>query len=206
VGISSEEPRRPRRITAADPASPAPALRAVPALLGERFQRSLGSPTQALQHKAAATTAQAGAAATRPAQPLPEPAPLQAPEPPAERTDAAAGIVSPPPPPDQATPLRPQQQPTATGPAWEQSLAQLVHTLCSSSDPSITHWTIQVPLDPDALPETTLHLALSPRRLQLRFNTQSSWSLRLLSDRTKSLVQLLQQTLPDLRDIDVELT
>ncbi len=204
MSIDGTESRRPRRVVVAGPANVAPTLRAVPLVLGARFQRELGTTNQAPQHKAAATDAKAGGDTG--SGPRAESDSIQQPKPSETSTEVATGAVLLIPPANESPPLWVHETPAAARREWEQSLARVLHRLCSSADLAITHWTIQVPLDPAALPETTLHLSLSPQRLQLRFNTQSAWSLRLLSIRKNALVQLLHETLPDLRDIDVELT
>jgi Type III secretion protein (HpaP) len=193
-----------------------PQVRVAPELLGTRFQRSLNPPTSAPQYKTGAPVAlpaaQPEAIADTRAVPLPMPpempAPLVAIKSLTRRTgaNASAGDTLARWPRSQSTASVKHPQITVAGREWEQSLVRLAHKLCGSSDVSMTHWTIQIPLDPDVLPETTLHLALSPHRLQLRFNTQSSWSLHLISERTSMLLQLLHESLPDLRDIDIELT
>lgn len=91
-------------------------------------------------------------------------------------------------------------------PGWYGMLAQAIASLCLGSDPAFRHWTVQVPLDPAALPETSLALSLSLHSLQLRFSTQSAWSMRLLSMRSATLADMLHQALPSQRDIDIELS
>ncbi|QGZ65824.1 type III secretion system protein SctP [Paraburkholderia acidisoli] len=58
------------------------------------------------------------------------------------------------------------------------------------------NWEMSLALDPRILPATTLHLALSPRCLQLRFETQDTSSRQLLLQHTR----LLERELTTLLD------
>lgn len=89
---------------------------------------------------------------------------------------------------------------------WETSVADTVASLCRGSDPAFHSWTIQVPLDGDALPHTELRLTFSPHHLLLRFSTQSTRSLALISARQSQLRDLLSRALPDQRHIDIDIT
>ncbi len=96
-----------------------------------------------------------------------------------------------------------------SGPApdgWSEQLAERVGELCRRADPAIQSWQVTVPLDPKVLPETQLHMALSPERLALRFQTQSTYSFGLVSNHEPHLVRLLRKALPFPRQVDVETT
>ncbi|UXH78298.1 type III secretion HpaP family protein [Roseateles amylovorans] len=89
---------------------------------------------------------------------------------------------------------------------WDAALVDTISLLCRSSDPNFHSWTILVPLNPETLPHTELRLSFSPHRLQLRFSTQSTRSLALVSAHHEALRGLLRQALPDDRHIDIEIT
>jgi hypothetical protein len=91
---------------------------------------------------------------------------------------------------------------------WEQALVQLIARLCASTDLDIQAWTVTLPMNPRVLPQTSLQLSFSPLRLALRFSTESSGALSLLSRHRESLAALLSQALPKgrLTDIDIDIT
>lgn len=91
-------------------------------------------------------------------------------------------------------------------PAWVGALADLIAETCASSDETFSHWSVIVPLDQNTLPETILRIDFSPSRLLLRFCTQSTHSLNLISLCSIRLIQLITDRLPDFRNIEVELT
>jgi hypothetical protein len=96
--------------------------------------------------------------------------------------------------------------PLAEIPAWINALADLIAETCNGTDEAFSHWSVVVPLDPELLPETTLRIDFSPHRLLLRFCTQSSQSLDLLSFYCGELILLLTKCLPDSRNIEVDIT
>lgn len=184
-----------------------------PALLRERFVRSLGPAAREVDKARLPEAAQAPAAKA-PAPPqgrAPAPGPA-APPPVAPPSDVAPSLHAP------ATPGASPRPPTtfeaACGPAvhadgapgWDTALAETIAMLCAEAGPDFLHWTVQVPLDPLRLPDTQLLLVHSPSRLQLRFSTQSAQALRLLSARGAHLVAMLDQALGALREIDIDIT
>jgi len=89
---------------------------------------------------------------------------------------------------------------------WERELADTVATLCRSSEPNFHSWTIQVPVDAETLPYTELRLTFSPHHLALRFSTQSTRSLALISAHQSQLRALLVRALPGDRHIEIDIT
>ncbi|OWQ47975.1 hypothetical protein CDL60_05120 [Roseateles noduli] len=89
---------------------------------------------------------------------------------------------------------------------WERELADTVATLCRSSEPAFHSWTIQVPVDAETLPHTELRLSFSPHQLALRFSTQSTRSLALISAHQSQLRALLVRALPGDRHIEIDIT
>lgn len=89
---------------------------------------------------------------------------------------------------------------------WAEDTAQKVATLCSRADASFAHWSVILPLDERALPETDLMLNMSPYGLALRFRTQSSLSSQLIHAHKPRLQALLGRTRGMPRDIDIEVT
>jgi type III secretion control protein HpaP len=68
------------------------------------------------------------------------------------------------------------------------TLAQRIATFCGN--PAIVgagHWYAHVPLAPNLLPDTDLHLTLSPLALELRFEASSSDSRQLILDHSAML-------------------
>jgi hypothetical protein len=89
---------------------------------------------------------------------------------------------------------------------WERELTDTIATLCRSSEPNFHSWTIQVPVDAETLPHTELRLTFSPHQLQLRFSTQSTRSLALISAHQSQLRALLVRALPGDRHIEIDIT
>nr|WP_297524087.1 type III secretion HpaP family protein [uncultured Roseateles sp.] len=89
---------------------------------------------------------------------------------------------------------------------WERELADTVASLCRSSEPNFHSWTIQVPVDAENLPHTELRLTFSPHHLTLRFSTQSTRSLALISAHQSQLRALLVRALPGDRHIEIDIT
>jgi type III secretion control protein HpaP len=70
------------------------------------------------------------------------------------------------------------------------------------------NWEVRMPLDPRILPETTLYLTLSPRCLQLRFDTQDASSRQLLLQHGRMLDRELSALLDawgEPREVDVSI-
>jgi hypothetical protein len=89
---------------------------------------------------------------------------------------------------------------------WAEDAAQKVATLCTRADASFAHWSVILPMDAQALPETDLMLSMSPHGLSLRFRTQSSLSSQLINTHKPRLQALLGRTRGLPRDIDIEVT
>lgn len=89
---------------------------------------------------------------------------------------------------------------------WTEDTAQKVATLCTRADASFAHWSVILPMDAQALPETDLMLSMSPYGLSLRFRTQSSLSSQLINTHKPRLQALLVRTRGLPRDIDIEVT
>ena len=64
-------------------------------------------------------------------------------------------------------------------------------------------WSVQMPLRSDLVPDTTLHLSLSPHWLTLRFQAADPAALDLLSRGRETLEQVLENTLTRKRDIAI---
>lgn len=64
-------------------------------------------------------------------------------------------------------------------------------------------WTVQMALRADLVPDTTLHLSLSPHWLTLRFQAADAAALDLLSRGRETLEQVLENTLSRKRDIAI---
>lgn len=94
---------------------------------------------------------------------------------------------------------------TDTG-RWTEDTAQKIATLCNRADASFAHWSVTLPMDAQALPETDLVLSLSPYGLSLRFRTQSAVSSRLIATHKPRLQALLARTRGLPQDIDIEVT
>ena len=216
----SEENRRPVRVVPAAEVAGAPRPPAT-VQAADRFNRTLAGsrraePMSDKSRLAAEPRAERGAGAERARHaPVALPVlddddtltlpPIDAPGP-VQGTDAAT-------PEDTAPPPDPQFQPPATGAPgpvdmgrWTEDTAQKVATLCSRADASFAHWSVTLPMDAQALPETDLVLSLSPHGLSLRFRTQSPVSSRLIGTHKPRLQALLARTRGLPRDIDIEVT
>ncbi|MET0349096.1 MAG: type III secretion system protein SctP [Rhizobacter sp.] len=64
-------------------------------------------------------------------------------------------------------------------------------------------WSVQMALRADLVPDTTLHLSLSPHWLTLRFQAADPAALDLLSRGRETLEQVLENTLSRKRDIAI---
>ncbi|SEK24599.1 Type III secretion protein (HpaP) [Roseateles sp. YR242] len=117
-----------------------------------------------------------------------------------DEIDDVDAVVVPPP-----MPVAPVME-TLPPDAWADGVAHTVAALCHGSEPSFHSWTIQVPLDGEALPHTELRMTFSRHHLQLRFSTASTRSFHLISAHQAQLRALLVRALPGDRHIDIELT
>jgi len=211
--MSDPQVRRPRRIipTEAPPAPSASQLR-----LAERFQRALqqgrrhdAAPAVRRPRAAAAAASTAAASAEAAEQPAAE---QRGPAPQALAAQAAAGL-SPawqlefmPPAEAEGDGGWDKAAPVLGREGWDEDLVHAIVTLCLRTDPSFEAWAVVVPMDPRVLPQTELHLSFSRHRMSLRFHTQSTQSVRLLSRHRPSLAAMLQQALPETREIDIDIT
>ena len=84
--------------------------------------------------------------------------------------------------------------------------ARLVSSLFNRTERTFQTWTVTVPLDPAALPQSEVQLQVSPFRLVLRFRTQSAASAHLISSFKGQLLALLENTrsLPSTIDLELE--
>jgi len=89
---------------------------------------------------------------------------------------------------------------------WAEDTAKKVAVLCSRADAAFSHWSVILPLDEQALPETDLMLNMSAYGLSLRFRTQSSLSSQLISMHKPRLRELLGSARGLPQDIDIEVT
>jgi Type III secretion protein (HpaP) len=96
--------------------------------------------------------------------------------------------------------------PRVVMPKWVISLADLVSHTCRQADQAFSHWSVVIPIDPAVLPDTTLRLDLSPSRLMLRFCTQSTHSLSLISKHNSNLVSLLMNSISGIENIEIDIT
>ncbi|MEX3816110.1 type III secretion system protein SctP [Paraburkholderia sp. BR13439] len=83
-------------------------------------------------------------------------------------------------------------------------LASRIARFCG--EPSVTSagvWEASVPLAPDTVADTVLHLSLSPYRLLLRFETSNTRSLQLISLHSNALREQLAALLGPEREIEI---
>jgi hypothetical protein len=86
------------------------------------------------------------------------------------------------------------------------ALGRTVCEVYDHADGAFENWTVLVPVDPEVLPETELRMTLTPHRLSLRFNIQSSLSHALVLQNQPRLQRMLQRVFTPQRDVDIELT
>jgi hypothetical protein len=89
---------------------------------------------------------------------------------------------------------------------WLGDIVEQVTSLTAGSDARFQHWSVTVPLDPQALPDCDLRLTLSPGTMALRFRTGSSGSAALVSrhrDALRARLEALPSSPPAI-DIDLE--
>lgn len=90
----------------------------------------------------------------------------------------------------------------ARGEVLAQHLADRIARFCSMSGTSDdAAWEVTLPMNPVVLPDTLLHLELSPSRIAIRFETPSPRSARLIYDNADTLRNGLSDALR--RQIDI---
>jgi Type III secretion protein (HpaP) len=92
----------------------------------------------------------------------------------------------------------------AHGELFTRELADRIARFCAMSGASDdASWAVTLPMNPAVLPDTLLHLQLSPSSIGIRFETTSARSTQLISDNADALRVRLSDALG--RHIDVEL-
>jgi type III secretion control protein HpaP len=86
-----------------------------------------------------------------------------------------------------------------------EELAHRVAALCTENEEGPETWSITLPIDPETLPETVLRIQASHGCMKFRFSTQSSKSVRVISQHMPALVSLLENALHTHGQIDVDL-
>ena len=91
-------------------------------------------------------------------------------------------------------------------PPWLGDIVQQISQLSEGGDARFQHWSITVPLDPQALPDCELRMTLSPGALALRFRTGSQQSAALVCRHREKLRAQLEAlpSSPPAIDIDLE--
>ncbi|HVW50447.1 MAG TPA: type III secretion system protein SctP [Trinickia sp.] len=91
----------------------------------------------------------------------------------------------------------------AHGDLLTRELADRIARFCAMSGAGgDSSWAVTLPMNPAVLPDTLLHLQLSPSSIAIRFETPSARSLQLISDNADALRARLAEALG--RQIDVE--
>jgi len=91
----------------------------------------------------------------------------------------------------------------AHGDLLTRELADRIARFCSMADAGgDSSWAVTLPMNPVVLPDTLLHLQLSPSSIAIRFETPNARSLQLISDNADALRVRLAEALG--RHIDVE--
>jgi hypothetical protein len=92
----------------------------------------------------------------------------------------------------------------AHGEVLAQQLADRIARFCSLSGASDdAAWEVTLPMNPAVLPDTLLHLQLSPSRIAIRFETSSTRSAGLIYDNVDRLRTRLSDALRRQVDVDV---
>ena len=91
----------------------------------------------------------------------------------------------------------------AHGDLLTRELADRIARFCAmSGEGGDSSWAVTLPMNPAVLPDTLLHLQLSPSSIAIRFETQNARSQQLISDNADALRVRLADALG--RQIDVE--
>ena len=92
----------------------------------------------------------------------------------------------------------------AQGEVFTQQLAERITRFCSLSGAADdAAWEVTLPMNPAVLPETSMHLQLSPSRMVIRFETADPSSSRLIVDNADALRARLADVLGRQIDVDV---
>ncbi len=92
----------------------------------------------------------------------------------------------------------------AHGDLFTRELAHRIARFCSMSGAQDdASWAVTLPMNPAVLPDTLLHLQLSPSSIGIRFETSNPRSTQLISDNADALRTRLSDTLGRRIDVDV---
>lgn len=92
----------------------------------------------------------------------------------------------------------------AHGDLLTRELADRIARFCSMSDAGgDSSWAVTLPMNPAVLPDTLLHLQLSPSSIAIRFETPNARALQLISDNADALRARLTDALGRHIDVDV---
>lgn len=92
----------------------------------------------------------------------------------------------------------------AHGDLLTRELADRIARFCSMSGAGgDSSWAVTLPMNPAVLPDTLLHLQLSPSSIAIRFETQNARASQLISDNADALRVRLADALGRHIDVDV---
>ncbi|MGN6649744.1 type III secretion system protein SctP [Trinickia sp.] len=92
----------------------------------------------------------------------------------------------------------------AHGELFTRELAERIARFCSTSGASgDASWAVTLPMNPAVLPDTLLHLQLSPSSIGIRFETPNPRSTQLISDNADALRMRLADALGRHIDLDI---
>ena len=92
----------------------------------------------------------------------------------------------------------------AHGELFTRELADRIARFCSTSGASgDASWAVTLPMNPAVLPDTLLHLQLSPSSIGIRFETPNPRSTQLISDNADALRTRLADALGRQIDVDI---
>ena len=90
---------------------------------------------------------------------------------------------------------------------FTRELAERIARFCQTSGTADDMaWAVTLPMNPAVLPDTSLHLQLSPASLALRFETSSPRSAQLLSENRDALRVRLTDSLDRRLDIGIDIS
>ncbi|TAM85190.1 hypothetical protein EPN42_16120 [bacterium] len=90
------------------------------------------------------------------------------------------------------------------GELFTRELTDRIARFCSTSGASgDASWAVTLPMNPAVLPDTLLHLQLSPSSIGIRFETQNPRSTQLISDNADALRTRLADALGRQIDVDI---